>query len=71
MKIILKFDDEPELPIDVLPNIVSWAHRDNNDLVAAKFELADGTYWAYKYLTNTGTKVVRIRREKLCGEEVK
>lgn len=64
MKIILKFDDEPEPPIDVLPNVVSWAQRDNNKTVAAKFELANGTYWAYKYLTKIGTKVVSIRTEK-------
>ena len=74
MKIILKFDDEPELPIDVLPSVVSWAQRDNNETVGVKFELTNGTYWAYKYLTKTGTKVVDIRCEnywayKPCGEE--
>ena len=64
MKVILKFDDEPELPIDVLPNVVSWVHRNNNDRAAAKFELVSGTYWVYTYITNTGTKVVDIRCEK-------
>lgn len=67
MKIILKFDNEPELPIDVLPNIVSWVHRNNNDRAAAKFELVSGTYWAYTYVTKTGTKIVSIRCGK--GEE--
>lgn len=64
MKIILKFDDEPELPIDVLPSVVSWVHRNNYDRAAAKFELVSGIYWAYTYITNTGTKVVSIRCEK-------
>lgn len=63
MKIILKFDDEPKIPIDVLPSVVSWAQRDNSDRVAAKFEMTSGIYWAYKYLTKTGTKVVSIRKE--------
>lgn len=63
MKIILKFDDEPELPIDVLPSVVGWAQRDNNDRAAAKFEMVSGVYWAYKYLTKNGTKVVDIRTE--------
>ena len=63
MKLILKFDDEPELPIDVLPSVVGWAQRDNNDKIAARFEMASGVYWAYKYLTRAGTKVVSIRTE--------
>lgn len=71
MKIILKFDDEPELPIDVLPSVAGWAQRDNNDLIAAKFEMTSGIYWAYKYLTKTGTKVVSIRTERREGENVK
>lgn len=69
MKIILKLDDEPEPSIEVLPNIVSWAQRDNNEIVAAKFELTNGVYWAYKYLTKTGTKVVDIRCERAKEED--
>lgn len=64
MKIILKFDDEPELPIDVLPSVVGWTQRDNSDRAIAKFEMTSGIYWAYKYLTKTGTKVVSIRTER-------
>lgn len=64
MKIILKFDDEPELPIDVLPNVVGWAQRDNSDRAIAKFEMTSGIYWVYKYLTKTGTKVASIRTER-------
>lgn len=64
MKIILKFDDEPELPIEVLPSVVGWAQRDENERVIAKFEMTSGIYWAYKYLTKTGTKVVKIRTER-------
>lgn len=61
MKIILKFDDEPELPIDVLPSVVGWAQRDDSERAIAKFEMTSGIYWAYEYLTKTGTKVVSIR----------
>lgn len=61
MKIILKFNDNPEPPIDVLPNVVRWAQSDSNKTIAMMFEDTNGTYWAYKYLTKNGTKVVEIR----------
>lgn len=69
MKIILKFDDEPELPIEVLPSVVGWAQRDNSYRAIAKFEMTSGIYWAYKYLTKTGTKVVKLRTEHRKEEE--
>lgn len=61
MKIILKFDDNPEPPIEVLPSVVGWAQRNNDKVVAARFESSRGDYWAYKTMTKTGTKVVDIR----------
>lgn len=60
MKIILKFDDEPELPIDVLPSVVGWAQRSNDDRIT-KFEMVSGTYWVYMNITKNGTKVVTIK----------
>lgn len=69
MKIILKFDDGPELPADVLPSVVGWAQRDDANLVAAKFEMTSGVYWALKYLTKTGTKVVNIRADRKEGKK--
>lgn len=64
MKIILKTPEEKKLPIDVLPNVVAWAHDDVNDgAVAARFKLDSGEYWAYKTITKTGTKVIDIRRK--------
>ena len=65
MKIILKSYDEPEIPSDVLPSIVSWAQRDNNKhAVAARFEMASGIYEAFKTTTKTGTKVVDVVTER-------
>lgn len=69
MKIILKFDDEPELPTDVLPSVVSWAQRVKDyKTIAGRFEMASGTYWAFKYETKTGTFVVDIRTERRYKE---
>lgn len=65
MKIILKSYDEPEIPSDVLPSVVSWAQRDNNKhAVAARFEMGSGIYGAFKTTTKTGTKVVSIATER-------
>lgn len=61
MKIILKFDDDPEPPIEVLLSVVRWAQKNNDKVVAARFEFSQGDYWAYKTMTKTGTKVVSIR----------
>lgn len=70
MKIILKFDDEPELPIDVLPSVVNWVQRVKGyKTIAGRFEMASGIYWAYKYGTKTGTSVVDIRTERRYEEK--
>lgn len=68
MKIILKYDEATtegieEPAIDILPSVVRWAQKNDNDKVAAKFELVSGIYWAYKYTTKAGTKVVNISTE--------
>lgn len=70
MKIILKFDDEPELPIDVLPSVVSWAQKVKEyKTIAGRFKMASGIYGAYKYRTKTGTSVVDIITERRYKEE--
>ena len=70
MKLIIKYDEattegiSPEAPTDILPSVVGWVQRENSKHpVAAKFEVASGIYWAYKYTTKTGTKVVDISTE--------
>lgn len=69
MKIILKYYDELELPIEVLPNIVSWAQRNDDKICAARFELATGIYEAFKTTTKTGTKVVSVYTERRYDSE--
>lgn len=75
MKIILKYDEatinggSQKPAIDILPSVVGWAQRDNNDKVAAKFEMSSGVYWAYKYNTKTGTKVVDVQTDVRYEEE--
>lgn len=64
MKIILHYDDDPEVPSDVMASIIHWLPTVKEyDTVAAKFEMASGIYWAYKTTTKTGTWSVDIRTE--------
>lgn len=71
MKIIIKYDEDAisgaekmELDNTIMPSVVKWVQSESNKVVACNFKTEVATYWAYKYETKNGTKVINIEMEE-------